>query len=332
MNTPTNEVIEFNEKVVEAAKVLEAIPGFCGMLNGDHDWSDADRARAYVWKRLSQLGIYQDEESYELLLSDDCHEGEARRIFCENGEPNIPPIRFKRVWSILKGASVKPEAAVSAPATSDVSAAIEGMAEMIQANKPLGQWTDEDLLKLYSPDVSSSIIEELEKRSKNRPFVVFKDEAEGTIDTEATLRLLKEARKRETPVHYKVADSLKRVFVAGDFPAQVFYECPLHPGVLLFDGYCDECGHTWEGVSNEARQFCRVILDEGEEPHEKPSLRQLINTARQGGDDDLKGDYPKVYNRFKELDTEDRLPSLKSRTATAEPDGSDPFSPGNKRY
>ena len=310
-------ISKLSQRILEASKIVAKVPAIAEMmaLKSSNKPEETCPAQQYILDRLNKLGIYDDEDD-DILLSDDCQEGDARRVFCENGEPNLPIPRFKKIWKILKNINVVNENSTPENIKEEGSA-IQKIVETMNANKPLGQWTDEELLENYGPDISSSIIDELHRRSKGRRFIMFKNEAEGIIDLEASLRMLKEARKRETPVHYKLSDSLKRTFIAGEFPSQVFYECPLHQGVLLFDGYCDKCGHTWEAVDYEVRQFVRIIVGCGEEPKENASVRQLINDARNGGIKSLSEDYPKSFVEFLDRQERDNLPSLKRRTATA---------------
>ena len=326
-------------KVTEAAKTIVCIPGLVKTLKETMPVSPNLGLKAmteeghdiivqeYIWKRLEVLGIYKDEDSNAILMSADCTEGDARHVFCENGEPNLPVARFKRVWSILKAkAQDTAEKQPERPET-----ASDAIQKMVETLKPIGQWTDAELLAKYGVEASSEIIDELDSRAKGRAFVVFSNEPENIIDVETTLRMLKEARKRETPVCYKAADTLKRLYKAGDFPSQIYSECPLHPGVLLVDGYCDKCSQSWEGVGELQRQFVRIIQQMGEAPKDSPGMRQLIMTAMKPGTSELAADYPKVFVRFNDLAAEDKLPSLKSRTAVMDGVGrSDPFAPGKR--
>jgi len=341
MNTnPTS--VSLSANVSEAARLLICIPGFVdsvpsvgSTLPGAMEESDQQIAERYIWDRLSKLGIYNDDVSAELIASPECTEGDARHVFCENGEPNLPVVRFKKLWSIMKtGAMFSPVPVEREETDVDLSSLAADLKSGFGAMKPIGQWTDAELMEKYGPECADDIIDELSKRAKGRSFVVFVDEASCKVDVEASLRLLKEARKRETPVHYKTSDVLKRLFRAGDFPTQVYFECPIHKGVLLLDGYCDECGHTWEGIPYSVRQFVRVIANEGEAPDSGPSIRQLIATARTCSESDvdpLAADYPKVLGVFRELAAEDKLPSLKSRTASSDTKRADPFNT-SRRY
>ena len=308
------------EKVSKAAKIILGIPNFLG--------ENDPCAEDYIWKRLEQLGIYKDSESHDLLMND-CSEGEARRAFCENGEPNLPPVRFKKVWSILRGtSSTKDES------TSD--RAMDAVVTLIREQKPIGQKKDQELLESYGPDCDSDIVHELEKRSNNRPFVIFSDEETGSIDFESSLKMLREARHRETPEHYKVGDSLKRVYGAGEFPSLSYCECPLHPGVLLVNGYCDEDKASWDGVAYDAMQFIRIAKELNELPIDKTAIRHIINIARIGGVNGvvaLKPSFPETEMVFNERKRDNELPNLTRRFSKESRQVSDPFiNPSKKRY
>jgi len=308
-----------NEKVVEAAKVLESIPGFCDAL--DTDGTLAERTQAYVWARLAQLGIYQDENSHDLLMSDDCQEGEVRRTFCENGDPNVPPVRFKRMWSILRGGEAKhePERA------SDVS---DALLEALGKTRPIEHWRDTELVAAYGFDCELTIVDALRKRSQNRPFLVFNQD--GSVDVETSCRMLRETRRREMPVMYQVSDSLKRLYRAGEFPGVLDLRCPFHD-VILTDGYCDESKMTWEGVDYECMQFARIAQEEGEAGQSKPDIRQFIATARGEGLSGLSRDYPHVALIFQERKEADNLPNLKVRLSEPnQANSADPF--GKRRF
>ena len=301
-------------------------------------------AEEWIWARLARLGIYKDDESYELLLSADCTEGEARRVFCENGEPSIPPVRFKRVWSILKATEVP---ASEEPSVDSSVICPEGFKdglkeigkELAGSFRPIGQWSDADLLNNYNQDCESGVIDELDRRAKGCAFIIFSNEVEGVVDIDASLRMLREARRGRTlPIHYKMADMLKKLYRVGEFPGYVMYECPFHPGTMLLEGYCDKCGHTWDAVSYELLQFARVVYNLGDAPNRCPGIRQFINSAMChspsnpfGG---LTEDYPKAKLLFDESYLDDTLPSLKRRMSTTDSNSgsADPFNPGNKRY
>lgn len=310
--------VEFLEvKVADAAKVISGIPLKIQVSPGNTDTKSLtlDEAKGVIWERLAQLGIYKDETSHELLLSDDCQEGEACRAFCENGQPNIPPVRFKRVWTILQRGSETPEGELP-DTVIDYGALQTGIrdlakevAQAVSPARPVCQWSDEELIKTLSPDGRQDVVDELNKRAHNRPFVAYKKGNDDEVETEVTLRMLREARRRDIPIHFRVIDTLYRLYRAGDFPSVMYMECPLHPQILLLDGYCDECGHTWEGVEYERMQFARLVEKSRDDPKDSVSIRQFILSLMQDMND-VRADYSKVALDFDELKEDNKLPDL----------------------
>ena len=305
MSTPTElSLSSLLVKIVEASKVLESIPGF------DREYEDEEgnillESEEYIWSRLENLGIYKTEDSHEILVSYDCTEGDARRVFCENGKPNIPVTRFKRVWRILKG---------STPETKEESTETPNeMSSLIDAMKPIGQWKDDRLLSEYGPECSSEVEEELRRRSKNRRFVVFSNEGIHEIHQELSLKFLRSARRLENAETFIHSDGkMYRLYEAGQFPSLVYDTCPIHSNQVLMDGYCDQCSVSWADVPENARIFVRVMIEEGEDPTSSFEIRQLIADAKNGFDS-LMTTYPKVGIAYNERNTEERLPSLKVR-------------------
>jgi len=114
---------------------------------------------------------------------------------------------------------------------------------ILDAMKTPAQMSDAELLKQYSPTASSNIIDELKQRSNDRAFIVF-DEAKGNdvVDVETSLKLLRIARRQETPATYKVGTKLCRVHRLGEFP-MVFVEA-----VILGDKI-RACGRVIEVTS-----------------------------------------------------------------------------------
>jgi len=327
MSTPTTDLslTALQLKISEAAKVLESIPGLFEQEYEDEEGNVFLASEEHIWSRLAMLGIYKTDDSHEMLISDDCTEGDARRCFCENGEPNIPVTRFKRIWRILKGSSpeINTEEKPSTT-TSEISVLVDSM-------KPIGQWKDERLLAEYGPECSSDIEEELKRRAKGRRFVIFYDEMNHIIDQENTLKFLRTARRIDTPETYVADGKMVRLYQAGQFPSLVYNTCPLHPSQILMDGYCDQCGSNWSFVDEDALVFVRVMVEEGEEPTSNFEIRHLIEDAH-GGLDSLLTAYPKVGIIFNERKTEERLPSLKLRHSSNSAKPADPFhATGNKK-
>jgi len=330
MQINAHTVESLRNKVAEAAKVIEAVPAVVEMLEHADGADLADMgasndepeikavSRFVIWKRLAALGIYEDEESHGLLMSPECSEGEARRAFCENGNPQIPPIRFKKVWSILRENAESYEVAGS---KSDIE-------KLIDANKPVAEWKDDRLIEEYNSD-NDLVIQELMKRSHGRPFVAYMavGNDNNVLDKPLTLEMLKVARKRDTDRKIKKDRVLYLLRKADEFPGQIEEVCPIH-GTVLTQDYCAECSESWDGVSYEARQFIRVMCDEDEGPKSKLELKAIISLAKEGINK-LTDEFADVYVIYDRLRNRSELPSLK----LDENEGpKDPFRPGGRLY
>jgi len=174
--------------------------------------------------------------------------------------------------------------------------------EALAAMKPIGQWTDLELLEKYNKDCSPEIEEELIKRSKNRPTIIF--DGLGTVDVENSLYMLRKARHQETPATMLVLGITKQVYRIGEFPLDMFYECPVHSHILLVDGYCEECGTKWDVNDYERNVFLRLITQS-----EKIDYRFY----REKKTDELISSFPKIFLKFNEMKEEDTLPKLKRK-------------------
>jgi len=291
MNTNISKIELLRNKVSQSAKIIELIPDI-----------KIEDCKKYIWERLSSIGIYEnDENSYDLLINF-CKEEDVKSVFNE-----LPIVRFRQIWNIFTENKQEKN--------SNVESIIKAI--------PIGQLSDKELLEVYSPDCDSSIVDELSKRSHERAFVIFLEN--GLVDIETSLRMLREARRRETPVNYKVGDALKRLYKAGEFPGLFYIHCPIHNDILLVDGYCDKSKLSWENVDYECMQFAKLALEIGDIDLSIPNIRQFISIARGEGLIGLRRDFQHtalIFDEKKELNV---LPNLKIRFSDKTNVVDDPF-------
>lgn len=298
-----------HSRISKALQTIKKVEPFNGY--------DDDKISSYILDRLCLLGIYDDDESLDLLESNDCTEGDARRIFCESGPYPLPPARFKRLWSILKNHH-----------HDDNEKLINDGDKIDYALlRPYGQRKDKHLIAEYSEDCDNKIIDILSARSNNRPFVIFNDDK--SINQELTLKMLREARRRETPTTYKVGDKLARLYRAGEFPNLYHIECPIHKRTLLTDGYCDESKDSWKGIDYECMQFARIVIEIGELDISVSNSRELIKIAK-SGINELAIHFPHAALVFNEKKEKNILPCLKFDISM--PSSSNDPLYSNKRY
>lgn len=277
-----------SQKVATAAESISNIPGIEDPI-------------ALIENRLAQLGIY-GEEDHEILTSPDCTEGDARSIFCEGEPPALPIPRFKRMWRILKGAAEKSEVKSLEELLGSGMGAGGHMLDPVDIKRqfrPYGQWKDSELLEAYGPDCDDEIFGVLNKRSNGRAFIVFCDEEKNHVDIEASLAILRLARRQATPDMYPVNGVPKKLYPVGVFPSVYQTECPLHPDTLLFGGYCEHCKNQWSNADLEQMQFARIAQQKGEVPGYTPKeirlfIEELIGTPIEN----LRESYPETYLEF----------------------------------
>ena len=266
------------------------------------------RSEGILKDTLEHLGVDDTEIGMSVLdfiTFDDFKDALLGKILDLNdgsGELVMPPPvpRLRLIWSILKG--------------EDKKAPEESLSDLLKNVKPTGQWTNIELLEKYGKDGPLQVQEELAKRSRNRYVIIFNDDE--SINTEASLDLLRRAREQDTPQVYKLrSGELREVYRVGDFPMQVFYECPTHRDVLLLAGYCEECCDHWDVSDTERNTFLRLIVE-----NEKAID---IYQYREKNLDELKKRFPKTYLLHKDLKEEDRLPRLKRKIS--KPKNGDPF-------
>ena len=218
----------------------------------------------------------------------------------------IPKLRIKLIFNILKGTDEK----VTTKEESSLDTLIKTM-------KPIPQWSNQELLEAYNKECPSQVQEELAKRSKGRYTIIFKED--GSLDIENSLYMLKKANFQDTPSTFKLkSGDVQEVYRVGDFPMQLFYECPLHPHTLLLDGYCEECGNYWDTDNNERNVFFRLLGR-----HKKIEAHEVSLTYKDMEMSKLISLFPKVHLEYKRLAEEGNLPNLKRRISG--PKSGDPF-------
>jgi len=274
----------------------------------------------FVWECLNALGIFDDDISYEILMSKDCKEGDARAVFCE--EMHIPVPRFRKIWGILKEGGT--EESGSHMSTSNIDA----LKAVVQSVRPIGQFSNKELLVRYSENPEDSAAEdELRKRSNgNRCIAYGKD---GSLSVTMSASLLAKAKKGiNIPSIMKTENGdIFRVFNIGDSPEQTYDICPV-TGKVLFEGYSDVLGVTWV-VPQEVRQFIWLMNDQGIKI-DAFTANNIQKLYKDEGFDALKMQYIKIADVYEELKDLGDLPALKAKLTSRQTKIADPF--GNRKY
>jgi hypothetical protein len=304
MQTDIEKIDSLKDKIKRCAKVIKQ-----SLINTTVGIPQDILVENFIINKLKALGIYSDSESYDLLLSEDCKEGDFRKIFCEGTDP-IPLPRFRKIWSILREGSTsttqKQQLINSDPST-----------YALNILKPIGQYSDEELLKKYvSNNEDSESEKELRERSKDRNFIIFKNNKE--IDIELSLKMLREARRRVTTSVWNDGTMTYIVYKIGEFPNEIYDICPV-TGETLLDNYSEKLGINWGKLNLDARQFIWIMHDQGIEINPL-IVRTLTEVYEKDGVEGLKDLYSKIGLIYEDLKLQGNLPSLKSKNKISKKD------------
>lgn len=306
----------FKSRIKKSAEIIEPF------LQKNFTYSSFKDAESVINSILEDMGIDDTEIGIEVLQ--ECEYEDFVKTFYvkigatifflgKNGIPinsigdllSVP--RMRLAWKTLKDEK---------PAVTSINTSI---ADLLKSNRPIGQWSDIELLDLYNQNCSTEIIDELTKRSKGRYCVIFDNE--GKVDVENSLYMLRAARNQETSPTFiiKSTNECKEVLKAGEFPNEFLYECPVHQNILLVNGYCEKCDCLWDVENDkEKNAFIRfIILVNG--VNDEVTIRIYIRSTFE----QLSRAFPKIFLRFKELKELNQLPIMKRKLSGRQ--AGDPF-------
>lgn len=261
-----------------------------------------EESEATIWRLLSdeKIGIKKDDpETHALLNPSLVTERDFRTVFCDEGGMALPSAR-----ALMKALLIEdqPEAPKEKPGVFDA------VVSLLTANKPIGQYSTKELLEKYDADSPQETWDELSRRGKGYPCIVFE---KGSVNVKLSLTILQSIRKGQVPgTTFNDGEKTHRVYPVGVFPEESALCCPL-TGKILNNGYSPDLDMSWANVSEEALVFIKIIRDENpRETFGKFAAKALLKTAKEGLDA-LKAEYSKEALIYDELKALNQLPSLR---------------------
>lgn len=277
----------------------------------DYDFSSVVQK---ISKTLDLIGIDDSDLGVKILEAETTVFDDFQKSLLDSGpvttksnitvpSPEFTIARLKIAWEILKGNN-----------PFEKKEEKKDLSSNLVIPKPIGQWSDLELLEAYGRNCPIDVEEQLRRQTRGRYAIIFTKD--GEVDVERSLYMVRMARNQKTPATFTIQNEICKVFRIGEFPMDVFYECPIHSDILLVDGYCHECGKKWETDPNnyERNVFLRLIS-------EKEDVNMRIYRTKDF--DYLKSDFPKIFMEFEELKEEGKLPSLKRKLSKSRE--GDPF-------
>lgn len=288
---------------------------------------------------LSSIGIEEDEMGLKYLNSHVVTHEDLNNVLCEHFEDK-GLFCVKAAAMYLKGDDPFEEAPVVKPNNAESeSSANEALIQFIQANKPIGQMTDVELLALWDKNRDDQTEQELNRRAKGQSFVVLKSGTQipgkEEIDHEYTLEMIKSARKRNNPTIIPYRDNtFASVYKITELNLndRIIEICPIC-GEILWKGYCSACDSNFVGVGDDERSYIKLIVDSGKINEKSVSDRKAVIVSAAKGVEDLKMTWPGLYKEFEELKLTGNLPKLRKIANRPAQAPADPFHvAGNRKF
>jgi len=240
--------------------------------------------------------------------------GDLRAAFVDSGLTKIA--RLRSGMPHLRGATRLDTVTVSENSNADkVSNAIQ---DMIAANRPKKDWSDQELLEGYNED-ATEIIDILGRKSKGRPCIVF--DKKGNVNISVSLDLLKAAKRRTTNDRHLVDGRPVHVFRVGEFLSAPLEESPLCIGQTLLAGYCGTSNTEWTGIDTKYRVLARVYIQHvANKAISNLEMQQLCKEAKSLSKSavpisEITVDNSELLiaavNKYEFLESQDQLPKLK---------------------
>jgi hypothetical protein len=283
----------FSERVKKAAKAAKV---------------DEDKLLA----ELAEIGVEpNDEDALEVVRV----YGGLGSVFSKAGAKEA---RGAHGVNVLVGLDPAEQAEADKPAASTKS----DVAQLIEANRPVEQWSDKELVEAYGIDGDTRVTDTLAKKAKGNPFVVFDED--GNVDVETTIELLRLSRRQATPDTYNnKKGELKNVYRVGEFPMTYLEECPIFDDIILVNGFCERSKVSWKDVSIEDRVIVRVAHEVVGLDEDHFSVQKLVDRIKSEGSARSLLAGP-VKLAYEDLEESGRLPRLRRKYSSTNA-SSDPF-------
>lgn len=226
---------------------------------------------------------------------------------------------------------------VTPPATS--SFAVDTLVKTIVANRDIHNMRDKELLEAWITERDYEMEQELHhNRAKGQRFIVLKDGKQElgkeVVDIEASLELLRLARRRKNPSIIPVGNTVANVFFITQLNMQdrIVEICPLC-GKILYKGYCSDCESNFTGIGDDERAYMKLISESDKFDVTVYSDRKAIYASATKGLDDLRKTWPSMIEKFDELKLTNNLPKLRQIEDRPSREVQDPFhTAGNRKF
>jgi hypothetical protein len=279
-----------------------------------------------VLQALKELGVEEEPAGMEMLSDESITPfGDLMKVFGD--ARNVPIAKVRLAAKYLRGPKDSPKTESLDP-------------ELVELKKKYGlklrmQDADPaDLLQYYHPDKPSHpVTRALKKRFGTQAIIAFKPDSK-VVDVEATADYIEDI-EQGYPEQDTVESGgvLVRLYAVGQVPNQMVDEDPLFPGQPLKRERSVVNRVNWNGINEETRKFCRIIVDNDEiDVNNKIEVRQFMKLVAKGIQEMAKI-YEEAYLEYRELKQKDELPKLHLSLEEVNGNGNNnPFGIKNRQY
>ena len=146
-----NDLSSFNTRAEKAAEVLASDP-------------------FTILEILAKLGVTNDPIGLRLLNAKTTTTEILEKALSDMPQTGI--LQIRAAASYLKG--IDPFQQDPEPVTKDQNSIVDALVQVVQANKPIQQMKDKELLELYIQDRNFEVEQELHRRSRSQPFIILR--------------------------------------------------------------------------------------------------------------------------------------------------------------
>jgi len=240
------------------------------------------------------LELLSDEEAVPF--------GDLRKLFCEMNGISLPQLRIGIKY--LRG-----------PKNSDKAENIDPDIFELQTKYGIKTQIEdlyiEQLLPYYNPRKKNIVHEVLSKKyGKHGKFIAFKPDSEE-VAIEETINYITDLEAGYSAENsIEVDGELVSLFAIGEIPFEMLEEDPFVQNIPLKRGRSTVNRINWSDISQELRQFWRIVYDRGEitinTPKDRIDAMQLMKKPIE----ELKNIFPEAYLDFKTMKKSKTLPNL----------------------
>ena len=302
--------------------------------NLSDSWSNRISQAAKVMGKTAQeledilktppYSIQEQQMGLELLSDEEATPfGDLRKLFCEMNGISLPQLRIGMKY--LRGPKNSEKA-------EDIDPDIFELQSKYGIKTQIEDLYIEQLLPYYNPRKKNIVHEVLNKKyGKYGKFIAFKPDSEEVAIDETINYITDLEAGYSSEDSIEIDGELVSLFAIGEIPFEMLEEDPFAQNVPLKRGRSTVNRINWADISQELRQFWRIVFERGEitvnTPKDRIDTMQLMKKPLE----ELKTIFPEAYLSFKTMKKSKTLPNLVVSLQEKQITKNNPFNIGNNR-